>query len=114
LILLLSVTILHGQSLIIPINDKYAKIHKDELKFIETVFVDYVAVKELRIKDLEKIGILERVINDKDKLINEKNADIEMLKQQIDDISPSWWNKFSYGFIAGLAAAISIIKILIK
>lgn len=93
-----------------PIDDQYAKIHKEELKYIESVYLDYTALKDLRAKDLEKIDLLGRVISDKDKLIALKEEDINYLKEQIEDIMPSWWNRFSYGFIAGVL--VSLITLL--
>ena len=104
-ILLFSATLSTGQS-IQPIDENYAKIHKDELRFAASIYLDYFALRELRAKDLEKIQILERIINDKTELMKIRDEDVEMLKQQIIDISPAWYNKFSYGFVLGVLAAI--------
>lgn len=97
-----------GQSLK-PINKDSAALPKDELKFVINIFVDYMALKELRMTDMEKIAIQARIIDDKDKLLEIKNEDIDRLKQQIEDISPSWWNKFSYGLIIGIIGMTLVI-----
>ena len=113
LILLSVCTTVSGQ-LIKPINENAAELPKEELKYITRVFLDFYALTELRAKDLEKINVLERIIRDKEKLMKLRDEDIEMLKQQISDISPSWWNKFSYGFYTGVLIALGTAIFLLR
>lgn len=108
MILLSVCTTITGQ-LIKPINENFAELPKEELKYITRIFLDYKSLIDLRAKDLEKIGIMERLIKDKEDLLKIKDKDIEMLKQQIEDISPGWWNKFSYGFAVGVIGTVLAI-----
>lgn len=107
-ILLFVYTTVCGQ-LIKPLNDNDALIPKEELKYITRVFLDYQSIIQLRIKDLEKIGVLERIIKDKEELLKLRDEDIQMLKQQIEDINPAWYNKFSYGFAVGVIGTVVAI-----
>lgn len=105
----LSAYITVSGQLIRPINENTAELPKEELKYITRIFLDFNALSELRSKDLEKIDVLERIIRDKEKLIKLRDEDIDMLKKQIEDISPSWWNKFSYGFAVGVIGTVIAI-----
>lgn len=107
--ILLSVCITVSGQLIKPINENAAELPKEELKFITKMLLDFKALTELRAKDLEKINVLERIIRDKEQLIKLRDEDIVMLKQNILDISPSWWNRFSIGFAVGVIGTVVAI-----
>jgi len=92
-----------------PIDNETASITKDEVKYITNVFVDFETLKEIHTKDLEKIEVQERIIGDKDFIIRSKDTIIELIKKRLEIVTPAWYDKFYYGFAAGVLVVIASI-----
>ena len=109
LILLLSATTIGAQTqLVQPIDSSWAKIHIKELQFITSQFVELDAAKGEIELSREQINIYKRTLVDKDQTITLKNNQISLLMAQIEDQRPSWWNKFSWGFVSAVVIVLGL------
>jgi hypothetical protein len=106
---LLSAITIGGQTkLIQPIDSSWAKIHIKELQFITTQFVELDAAKAEIEMSREQIGIYKRVMGDKDRAIALKSETIDLLKSQLEDQRPAWYNKFSWGFLSAVVIIVGL------
>jgi hypothetical protein len=110
-VLLCTITVTGQSKLIKVVNDSTAEIPISELKYITAKFIELNAARKTNDLLIKDNGILKRVISDKQNIIDIHNEIIETLKQQIEDIRPSWWNKFSWGF--GTASVVFLILMLL-
>lgn len=94
-----------------PLDSNNVKMTMDELKFVTSVFIDYLSLKEVHAKEVEKVGVLERIIRDKLQLIGLKDETIELLKRRIEIMTPAWYDHFYIGF--GSAVIIFVCAIIL-
>jgi len=93
------------------IDSQSVRVDIDEFKLIIKTFAELNNYKKLYENQKGKEKIFTEIINDKDKIIELKENVIMKLRNEINTIKPAWYNKFSYGFIAGISISILVLII---
>ncbi|MFA5803652.1 MAG: hypothetical protein WC879_03320 [Melioribacteraceae bacterium] len=113
LILLLSFITVTGQTkLIQPIDSVHVKVSIEELKYITLKFIELDAVKYEKTLLISEVGLLKRTIDDKDKIISLRDQIIAAIKEQMEAIKPSWYDRFTIGFSSAVAVVIGLLLLL--
>jgi hypothetical protein len=108
LIALLAYITAQGQ-IIRPIDSNTVAVPQKEFKSIIQTIIELDAARKINKSILSQNAMLERVINDKDKIIQLRENDVNVLKSKIDIIAPAWYDNFLYGFCAAIIIFTSII-----
>jgi hypothetical protein len=112
LILLLSFTIVPSQT-IYKLNDSTVAVPKLEFKKIINNRIELATYKSLYAMEKDITSTLDRELLDKDALIKALINDKDILRKQIDIVSPAWYDNFLMGF-GGATLLILTILLLVK
>ncbi len=110
--MLLLITSITAQ--VTAIDSNYAKISRDELKYITNVFVDYSFLKNQKIPALEEQRkIYERMLTDQDSVAKIKDNNIGLLMKENKILQPTFWDgiKLWIGIIGGLCAGFYLTRL---
>jgi|GEM_PF-5380709 len=94
---------------IFTIDSNNYQISEEELKYLTIKLIDYNFLDSLKVPKLEhSIQLLQSAISDKDSIISLKNDNIKMLYNRIEELKPSFFDKYKFwlGIIVGAAGII--------
>ncbi|MCK9209296.1 MAG: hypothetical protein M0P61_00530 [Ignavibacteriaceae bacterium] len=83
-----------GKSGMIAIDSNNINVGKDEVKFITGKFIDLNFLNNIKVPGLEEqIGILKRICTDRDAVISLKENSINLLMDEVENLTPTFWDK---------------------
>jgi hypothetical protein len=83
-----------GESGMKAIDSNSINIPKEEVKFITGKFIDLNFLDKIKVPGLkEQMGILKRIIGDRDSVIYAKDNSINLLMDEVKNLTPTFWDK---------------------
>lgn len=83
-----------GESGMTAIDSNSINIPKEEVKFVTEKFIDLNFLNDIKVPGLEKqIGILKRIVADKESVIFLKDSTINLLMEEVKNLTPTFWDK---------------------
>lgn len=111
--MLLSFITVTGQTeLIQPIDSTHVKVSIEELKYITMQFIELDARTSENNLLKSETGLLKRTVDDKDKIIGLRDQVIADMKDLMEEIKPSWYDRFTVGFLSAAAVVLGLLIVL--
>jgi hypothetical protein len=94
-----------------PADSNHVLVDKLEFKYIIYVFNEFNALTEINKQLQIKNSVLERIIGDKDRMIQLKEEENQMINETMKNIKPKWYDRFWIGFSGAVLAVITIVML---
>ena len=83
-----------GESGMKAIDSNSINVPKEEVKFVTGKFIDLNFLNNIKVPGLEEqIGILKRICTDRESVISLKDNSINLLKEEVENLTPTFWDK---------------------